>query len=221
MDHAERRPWRELDFIGCLLLIAASVLVVFSFQEGGLGVNAWGTALFIAPLVFGILSWVLFFGWEVIVGRHWEHTMAAMFPLRLMKRRVYVAGILATMLMGFPYFVVIYSLPLHFEVVNGKSPLSAGVGLLPLLGGSAVASMAGGMINGKKNLAFETLLVGACLMLIGTACLSTLSNTTELEPKVYGFQVFIGLGFGLTVSTVSLLAAVESDIKDHCKSDPE
>ena len=126
-----------------------------------------------------------------------------------------MAGVLATMLTGFPYFVVIYSLPLYFQVVNGKSALLAGIGLLPLLGSAAVASMVGGIINGKKNRVFETLMVGACLMLIGTACLSTLSNTLEPEPKVYGFQVFVGLGFGLTVSTVSLLAAVECEIRDH------
>lgn len=36
MQHAERRSWKRLDFLGCFLLIAASVLVVFSFQEGGL-----------------------------------------------------------------------------------------------------------------------------------------------------------------------------------------
>ena len=37
----------------------------------------------------------------------------------------------------------------------------------------------------------------------------------ERVPKVHGFQVFVGLGFDLTVSTVSLLAAIECEIEDH------
>ncbi|MCJ1433471.1 hypothetical protein MMC27_002833 [Xylographa pallens] len=215
IHHAERRSFRELDIVGCVLLIAASVLVVFSFQEGGLGVNAWGSAIFIAPLLIGCVCWALLFGWEAIVARRWEHSIAAIFPQRLMKRRVYMAGVLCTLLSGFPYFVVIYSLPLRFQVVNEKSALLAGIGLLPMLASAAVGSTLGGGLNSKKNRAFQTLLAAACLMLIGTSLLSTLSNTLDIEPKTYGFQVFIGLGFGLTVSTVSVLGSAESELRDN------
>ena len=50
-------------------------------------------------------------------------------------------------------------------------------------------------------------------MLIGTSLLSTLSNTLVVEPKTYG--VFVGLGFGLTVSTVSILGTAESELRDN------
>jgi len=149
------------------------------------------------------------------VARFWEETLATMFPLRLIKRRVYMAYVLSTLLIGFPYFLIIYSLPLRFQVVNGRSPLAAGVLLLPMLGSSAVASMIGGAVNGKKNRACATLLVGSGFMIIGTALLSTLSNTTDVQPRIYGFQVFVGLGFGLTVSTVSLGAGLESEVRDN------
>lgn len=39
---------------------------------------------------------------------------------------------------GFPFFVVIINLPLRFQIVNGDSPIMAGVHLLPMLGTSAV-----------------------------------------------------------------------------------
>ena len=215
MHHAERRPLRELDVIGSALLIAASVLVVFSLQEGGLNANAWGTALFIVPLVIGCLCWILLFGWEVTVAHFWEGTVAAIFPVRLLKRRVYMAGVLSATMMGFPYFVIIYSLPIRFQVVNQVSALSAGIGLLPMLGSTAVGSMLGGLISGKKNRTFETIIVATCFMTLGAGLLSTLSPTLTPEPKTYGFQVLTGLGFGLTVSTVSMLAALECDIRDH------
>lgn len=52
-------------------------------------------------------------------------------------------------------------------------------------------------------------------MTLGAALLSTISPTLAAEPKTYGFRVLTGLGFGLTVSTVSMLAALECDIGDH------
>lgn len=120
-----------------------------------------------------------------------------------------------TLLGGFPYFVVIYSLPLRMQVVNSKSPLVAGVALLPMLGSVAIASTVAGAINTKKDLICPTLLTGALMMLIGTAALSTLRNTVSVESKMYGFEVFVGLGFGFMVSTVSLAASLECEVRDR------
>lgn len=160
----------------------------------------------------GIVFWILLFAWEFIVQKKWEEKLATMFPWRLIKNRVYMFGLATTLLMGFPYFVVIYSLPLRFQVVNGKSPLTAGLGLLPMLGSTAIASFLGGMLNGTKNRVFLTLLAGSGLSVIGTSSLSTLANTEYVEAKTYGFLVFVGLGFGLTVSTVSMLVSTPTKL---------
>lgn len=216
--HAQLRPIKELDVFGAFLVIAASVLVVFAFQEAGLKPNSWNTALFIAPLVIGILCWVALLGWEVIVAKFWEGTIATMFPLRLIRRRVYMGHFLSTLLAGFPYFVVIYSLPLRMQVVNGKSPLVAGVSLLPMLGAVAVASTVAGAVNSRRDLIFPTLFVGSLFIVIGTATLSTLKNVVAVESRMYGFEVFIGLGFGLMVSTASLGAILECELRDRTVS---
>jgi hypothetical protein len=42
-----------------------------------------------------------------------------------------------TFLTGFPFFIVIINLPLRFQLVNGDTPLMAGVRLIPMLGISA------------------------------------------------------------------------------------
>ena len=217
---AQLRPWKELDIIGATLIIAASVLTVFSFQEAGLKPNSWKTAIFVAPLIIGCLGWAALFGWEILVDRFWESRFATMFPLRLMKHRVYMGHAVCTLLVGFPYFMAIYSLPLRVQVVNGKSQLIAGVSLLPMLGSVAIASTVGGAMNSKKDRICLTLVVGSVFMVIGTACLSTLSNVVALESNMFGFQVFVGLGFGLMVSTVSLGANLESEKRDSSESFP-
>ncbi|TGO35759.1 hypothetical protein BHYA_0147g00240 [Botrytis hyacinthi] len=215
LHQSKRRPLRQLDLVGACILIIASILFVFAFQEAGLKTNSWNKPLFLIPLIVGIVFWILLFAWEFIVQKKWEEKLATMFPWRLIKNRVYMFGLATTLLMGFPYFVVIYSFPLRFQVVNGKSPLTAGLGLLPMLGSTAIASFLGGMLNGTKNRVFLTLLAGSGLSVIGTSSLSTLSNTEYVEAKTYGFLVFVGLGFGLTVSTVSMLSNYESSIRDH------
>ena len=189
--------------------------MVLAFQESGVHANAYGTALFIAPLVVGSASVVLLACWETFINRSFRHTVSAIFPSSLMKRRVYTAGALTTLLTGFPYFVVIYNTPLHFQVVNGKNSLTAGVGLVPLLASTATGSMLSGAISGKKNLLFHTLMVGSCLLTLGCGLLSTISGGVSVDPKIYGFQVLVGLGFGLIVSTSSMIAVVECELKDH------
>ncbi|ORX96601.1 MFS multidrug transporter-like protein [Clohesyomyces aquaticus] len=215
---AERRSFRQMDILGFFLLIAASVPFVFAFQEAGIHIAenraVWRSAIFIAPLIIGIICWFALFGWEWAIFRRWGDSIDALFPVRLARKRVYLSAVISTMLTGYPYFAVIYSLPTRFQVVNGHSALASGVALLPMLGSAAIGSTLAGIISGKKNNTFPVMMLGAVLMLIGTATLSTLENTIHTQARAYGLQVFVGFGFGLTISSSSLLAALESEIRD-------
>lgn len=219
LQPAERRPFRHLDFVGFFLFIAASVPFVFAFQEAGIRIvldkDVWKTAMFVAPLLVGIICWIFVFGWEYIVSVRWSTSINAFFPLRLAKRRVYISAVVVTMLSGFPYFVVIYSLPTLFQVVNDHSALASGIVLLPMLGSSAIGATMAGAISSKRNNTFPVMMVGAVLMLIGTATLSTVDSETHGQAKAYGLQIFVGFGFGLTISTSSMLADIESEIRDR------
>ena len=119
--------------------------------------------------------------------------------VRVIRQRIYIGYVISTLLAGFPYFMVIYTLPQRLQVVNGKSPLMAGVSILPMLASVAIGSAIGGAVNGTKNRTFHTLLAGSILLVLGTATLSTLTNSVKVQGGVYGFQVFVGLGFGFTV----------------------
>ncbi|KAG9595160.1 MFS general substrate transporter, partial [Aureobasidium melanogenum] len=203
-----RRPWKQLDFPGSFLLIAASVLVVFAFQEAGLRPNSWDKTLFLVPLLVGCFCWCALFAWEYFAS---SHSISAILPPRLLKRRVYISTVVVTMLTGFVNFIAIYSLPLHFQIVNGTSSLVAGVALLPLLVSAAIGSMLGGL---TVNHSLPALAVANSMMAIGAGLLSTLTQHHAIQSKTYGFEVPLGLGMGLSISTSTLLAATQFEAED-------
>lgn len=216
----EHRSFRQLDWIGCMLLITASILSVFAFQQAGLDSNAWKRPIFIAPLVVGLLCWLLLIAWEVALAQYWEDSIDAIIPLRMFKSRVFSTGVLATLLTGFTYLLVVYNLPVRLEAVNQKSPLGAGVGILPLVGGAAVGSIAAGVLCAKKDRTFPVSFAGSCCVLIGSGLLSTLDDSVRLQAKAYGYQIFVGMGFGLTVASISVMASFEVQLRDTGMLDP-
>lgn len=209
MKHPPRRSWKRLDFLGSFLLIAASVLVVFAFQQAGLTLNSWTEAIFLAPLLIGLLCWIILFIWEFFAS---THSISTILPPRLLKRRIYTSAVIVTTLTGFANFIAIYSLPLHFQIVNGTSSLTAGVALLPMLASAAVGSILGGLTASHS---FPALAIASALMALGSGLLSTLSLHHGVQAKTYGFEVLLGLGLGLSISSSTLLAATKCEVANH------
>ncbi|KAI1205879.1 major facilitator superfamily transporter [Annulohypoxylon truncatum] len=218
LPNTERRTWKELDYLGSILLIGAAVLVVFPFQNIGTMTDRWSQAVFVVPLVIGVILWLALFAWSIFVEKRWNHRIAAALPMRLLRNRVYAVAVINTLLTGFPYMLTIFAFPLRLQIVNGKDSLMAGVMLLPMLGASAVGSVISGAINGKANRTFELQIVASCFVVLGCGLLSTLSSSFTLEPKALGFLVFVGLGFGIIVATSTMVATVESSSEDHASA---
>jgi CHASE2 domain-containing sensor protein len=132
-----------------------------------------------------------------------------------MRDRVYTASILNTACLGFAFIMTIYAFPLRLQVVNGRGALLAGVMLLPLLGASAVGSMLAGAINSKQDWVCETLVASSGLMALGSGLMSTQSSSANVEPKALGFLVFLGLGFGLSAASSTMLAHMRVSAEDQ------
>lgn len=211
--------WKRFDFLGTVLVMGAAILVVFAFQNAGEASDSvWNRAIFIAPLVVGLLCWLLVIGWGYLL----DHTsfgirLAPAFPLQLFHNRHYTAGAISTLLLGFPYLLLVFSFPTRAQVVSGKSALLSGVMLLPMLGTTALGSAIGGKLNSKKNYLFETLATGASLMTIGCGLLTTVGGTSD-DAKAMGFLTFCGLGFGLSTSAATMLVTVEAPLVNSGKT---
>lgn len=209
-----------MDFLGSFLVIAAAVLVTFSFQNAGAdgtNVHPWREAVFIVPLVVGIVCWVAVFAWEFVSERLWPRRMPAL-PLVFVRNHVFAASTLNTIFLGFSYLATLFAVPLRLQVVNQKSAIMAGVMMLPMLGATGVGSALAGMVSKKQNRLFETMMVATISVTLGLALETTVSDSQELEPKFLGFLVFIGLGYGMVTASATIFSNIESPISEHGKS---
>ncbi|QIW97217.1 hypothetical protein AMS68_002735 [Peltaster fructicola] len=206
----------QFDYIGSLLILAACVHFVFGLQTGGTGAYPWSSSIVVATIAVGCVCWILLFAWEYFVHRQQsKKPTAAIFPFHILKSRVMVAGILFTMLTGFILLLVVFSIPLRYQIVNLKDPAQAGILLLPLLASLAFGSFVGGAVSSKRNNTFQTFVVAAAFMMLGCGLLSTLASGIDVETKEYGFQILLGFGVGLTFSNISLMTSLESNQDDH------
>ena len=66
-----------------------------------------------------------------------------------------------------------------------------------------------------KNVTFYTMSVGTALMIIGTGLLSSLPADGHQVMAQYGWEVILGLGIGMSVSTATFMTSLEVEFVDH------
>lgn len=197
------------------MIIAASVLILFAFQNiGESGSSSWRSAVFIGPVVGGGTGWLALVAWEAFAARRMHDGFSPAFPVDLFRNRTYAAAALSTLFLGYPYLLLVYSFPLKAQIVSSKSALISGIMLLPMLGASAIGSAVSGKVNAARNAHCETILAGACFMTLGCGLLTGVAGT-ENDGKALGFLTFAGFGFGLSTAAATILVAVEAPRKDH------
>jgi hypothetical protein len=209
MPRPQTRPWRQFDFVGTVLGIAASVLVVFAFQNAGESEpTIWGRAVFIAPVVTGLACWVGVVAWGYAIEKWFAHRIVPVFPIQLFRIQRYARSALTTFLVGYPHLLLIFSFPIRMQIVSGKSPLIAGLMLLPMLGTVAIGSMVSGKINSAKDYLSGTLRCGTWMMALGFVLLPTIKGSED-DAKALGFLAFAGFGFGLFTAAATNVISVD------------
>ncbi|KAK3321991.1 putative efflux pump antibiotic resistance protein [Apodospora peruviana] len=206
--------WRtnlsRLDFVGAILLLAGSLLLVSALQQTALDL-AWSSAAVIVLLVLSGLSWVSFFLWERhLTARHdagaWP--TEPIFPWRfLTANRAWVGMLLTTFCVGAPFNVAVVSLPQRFQAVSGMSVLDAGVRLIPFSVSGAFSSAVANLICSRARVPPVYFLVfGAVLNLVGNGLLSSLptDGSTRFPGAGYAYQVITAGGVGTTFGILVL-----------------
>lgn len=101
----------------------------------------------------------------------------------------------------------IITIPQRFQVVNGLGAVDAGIRMLPLLLCSPIATILASVLLSKLRLPPLYVLVAGCsLQTVGVGLFSSLnSSNLEVPSYQYGYQVIMGCGFGLNLSTVLMM----------------
>ncbi|KAF8420507.1 MFS multidrug transporter [Tirmania nivea] len=204
----------RVDFPGAFTL----VLAIFSFLLSlDLSVNSISFPIF-SPITLSILlgSVLLFVSFY-----HIEKSYSAepFCPPDLVKRREILSPCTANFFCFASAMAVMFHVPLFFQAVLGSSAAAAGQRLLPMIFGSMLGSIGGGVYMQKTGkyywltfCAFLGLFLGAgviyiCVLLTGTGP----SESRIIMCMYAGMVIFnLGLGAGITSTLIALISNVTS-----------
>jgi EmrB/QacA subfamily drug resistance transporter len=194
------RP-HALDFLGALLLMAATTVLMLALNWGGTR-YAWGSGAILGLLAASVVLWVLF-------GLRLGSAAEPLIPLNLFANPVVRNATLAALFgMGTFIGLSIY-VPVYLESVLGLSASDSGLALAPFM----VGTVAGATLAGRAMMHlthYKRLPVVGLALAAGATLIIALHVASlplwALELLLVGFSV--GLGTLLPTTTVSVQNAV-------------
>ncbi|KAK3694253.1 major facilitator superfamily domain-containing protein [Podospora appendiculata] len=207
-----RAAFSKIDFVGNILLVVASILLVFAIQQGGSFVWKWSSPVIISSLAISGVSWFILGAWETYLYYGNGRPIQPIFPLHLATGRVYLSSFIVTFLTGFIYIALVIKIPERLQIIYADNAFGAGIHLLPMLGPCAFGSFLGGVISKRKNLTSQTLVVGTGLQLIGIGLVYGFTSSSHESNIIFllGFEAIYGLGVGLCFAASTIIAAIEA-----------
>lgn len=208
-----QKQTRRVDFLGTALLLSASILLVVVLEETGIHFE-WRSAFAIAVLIVSCLSWLGFLVWSWKVTRT-EGVREPVFPWRFMQSRVFMGILVSVFLTGAPFTVALIQIPIQAQVVYGKSPLDAGIRLLPFAILVAIGAILSATLAGKIKIPPIYIYVcGSAIQIVGFALLSY-SPIRTIEGKAqYGYHAVAGFSIGVNLACLSLMAPFAIEKRD-------
>ena len=197
---AQRREAR-IDYVGAALLAGAVVAIMLIATWGGSQYD-WGSAQIVGLIAAAAALLIAF------VAR--ERTAAEpVLPLRLFGDRVFTVVSAAAFVATLSLFAVIVFLPVFLQLVTGASATGSGLLTLPLLGASALSTIAAGQIMSRTGGYKIFPVIGLAAMNAGLFLFSTLGATGSRLTAAL-FMIIFGAGFGMV--TQILMVAIQNTV---------
>ncbi|MFD4995121.1 DHA2 family efflux MFS transporter permease subunit [Streptomyces buecherae] len=190
-----RGPADRLDVVGTVLASLGLLGITFALIQGN--IDGWTSAPVLAGFGLGAALLVAFVRWEL-------HTDAPMLPMRLFRSRAFSTVNAAGLLMYLGMFGSIFLLTQFLQLIQGYSPLEAGVRMLPWTAmPMIIAPLAGALsdrIDGRLIVA-----TGLALMAVGIGWQAAIAEPgLSYAAQVAPFAIS-GVGMALFFAPVSAL----------------
>jgi EmrB/QacA subfamily drug resistance transporter len=188
-------PNRSLDLPGLGLASVGLLGIVWGLVRG----NEYGwTSLGVAgPIAAGIVLLGAFVLWE-------RRTAEPMVPLRFFRSRAFSAANVTSLLMSFGMFGSIFLLAQFFQVVQGYSPLEAGVRTLPWTAMPIIVAPIAGLLSDRIG-ARPLIVAGMALMAGGLAWMAVVTSATVAYVELVPAFIMAGVGMSLYFAPVANL----------------
>ena len=201
--------FREFDYPGSVLSIAALVCIIMAINFGGT-LYAWNSGQIIALFVLaGVLSLVFAFQQS---RPYLTKAALCVFPVPFLKNKEAVLLFILMSVCNAGGFIPVYYIPTYFQFTRGDSPLSSAVRLLPLIALVSFTILVNGGVLSKGGYYQPWYIGGSCLALVGSVLLckslmlelisgalayivATITTSTPTA-KIYGYEVLVGVGAG-------------------------
>ena len=180
--------WQKLDPIGVLLLGGAVFLGIWGIVHGN--DDGWSDPLVLGPLV---LALVLLPAYVV-----WARTRTyAVLPLRLFRSRRFTVANVIFLMFTLGMFGTVFLLAQYLQIVQGYSPLEAGIRTLPWTAAPMVVAPIAGALVGR--LGYRALLfTGLVLQTVSLVWFAVITENGSDYSSFIVPLVLAGVGMGLT-----------------------
>lgn len=162
----------KMDYLGSLLLAAASVPLLLAFSWAG-SLYKWGTPVNIGLIGFSLVMFVVFY-------RHECQIPYALVSPRLLKNRNFMTAAMVSTFMAFGLMAGIIYIPLFTQAVLGLSATMHGVVAGPAAAIPAVSGIIGGWLMSKTKRYKWLLILGPASSVVALLIVSQLQPGINL-----------------------------------------
>ncbi|KAH8690350.1 major facilitator superfamily domain-containing protein [Phaeosphaeriaceae sp. PMI808] len=197
---------KNLDWLGALLNAAMYALFITACTYSG-SQWLWNSGSVITLWVMTVVTTILF------VLQQWTAFLTTkedrIFPVWCLKSRTLLLLYIGTAATTAVNFFNIYYIPLFFEFTKGDGAIAVAGRLLPFIFLMIFTALLSGVLLPKLSLYAAWYVISGILALVGSVLMFHISATTPTG-NIYGFQVLIGAGCGLTLQAAYSIALVKS-----------
>lgn len=197
-----RTPGRtRYDVPGALLVTLGLAGLVYGFTRASEAGRGWSTGVTLAVLGVSVLLLLAFVLWEARAAH-------PLMPLRIPRNPVRGGALLASLVVAAGFIGSTLFLTFYFQVVEGYTPVRAGVASLPLSGAIAISATLASKampVIGPRWLGVGGSLVAA----VGLLWTARLEVGGSFLSAILPGQVILGLGLGFVFVPLSLTALHE------------